>query len=163
MEHKLVYHVVSCYTRPKNQMMMMMNCFCGIVDRRKVFSLISSRDHCQRFSPSWISDTTRAGFAPAQNLSSGFYEWSCAVVITTTSRPHRGRDWNNPAFILIYFVNLTLIDSIRNHQEVRNVSFSENFAYVLNELSLSGLVFWTTQKALTRLQWMLFASHVSIC
>ena len=33
-------------------MMMMMNCFCGMVDRRKAFSLISSRDHCQRSSPS---------------------------------------------------------------------------------------------------------------
>ena len=26
--------------------------FCGMVDRRKAFSLISSRDHCQRSSPS---------------------------------------------------------------------------------------------------------------
>ena len=42
-------------------MMMMMNCFCGMVDRRKVFSLISSRDHCQRSSPSQISDTPQAG------------------------------------------------------------------------------------------------------
>ena len=25
-----------------------MNCFCGMVDQRKVFSLISSRDNCQR-------------------------------------------------------------------------------------------------------------------
>ena len=43
-------------------MMMMMNCFCGMVDWRKVFSLISSRDHCQRSSPSRIFDTPRAGF-----------------------------------------------------------------------------------------------------
>ena len=64
-------------------MIMMMNCFCGMVDRRKVFSLISSRDHCQRSSPSRISDTLRAGFEPAQNLSSGSVEWSCAVVITS--------------------------------------------------------------------------------
>ena len=42
-------------------MMMMMNCFRGMVDRRKAFSLISSRAHCQRFSPSRISDTPRAG------------------------------------------------------------------------------------------------------
>ena len=63
---------------------MMMNCFCGMVDRRKAFSLISSRDHCQRSSPSRISDTPRAGFYPAQNLGSGLIEWSCAVVITTT-------------------------------------------------------------------------------
>ena len=37
--------------------LMMMNCFCGMVDRRKTFSLISSWDHCQRSSPSRISDT----------------------------------------------------------------------------------------------------------
>ena len=36
-------------------MMMMMNCFYGMVDRRKTFSLISSWDHCQRSSPSRIS------------------------------------------------------------------------------------------------------------
>ena len=29
-------------------LMMMMNCFCGMVDQQKTFSLISSRDHCQR-------------------------------------------------------------------------------------------------------------------
>ena len=65
---------------------MIMNCFCGMVGRRKAFSLISSRDHCQRSSPSWISDTPRAGFEPAQNPSSDFVEWSCAVVITTIPR-----------------------------------------------------------------------------
>ena len=69
-------------------MMMTMNCFCGMVDLRKVFSLISSRDHCQRSSPSWISDTPRAGFEPVQKLSSGLVEWSCAVVISTTPRRH---------------------------------------------------------------------------
>ena len=37
--------------------MMMMNCFCDMVDWRKAFSLISSQDHCQRSSPSRISDT----------------------------------------------------------------------------------------------------------
>ena len=60
---------VSCYII---LMMMMVNCFCGMVDRQKVFSLISNWDHCQRSSPSRISDTLRAGFEPAQNLSSGF-------------------------------------------------------------------------------------------
>ena len=67
---------------------MMMNCFCGMVDRQKVFSLISSRDHCQWSSPSRISDTPRVGFEPAQSLSSGLVEWSCSVVITTTPRRH---------------------------------------------------------------------------
>ena len=52
----------------------LMNCFCGMVDRRKVFSLISSRDHCKRSSPSRISGTPRAGFEPAQNLSSALVE-----------------------------------------------------------------------------------------
>ena len=56
-------------------MMMMMNCFCGI------FSL----DHCQKYSPSPISEM-QPGFKPVQNLSSSFIEWNCAVVITTTSR-----------------------------------------------------------------------------
>ena len=69
-------------------LMMMMNCFCGMVDWRKAFSHISSRDYCQRSSPSRISDTPRAGFEPKQNLSSGLVEWSCAVVITTTPRRH---------------------------------------------------------------------------
>ena len=59
-------------------MMMMMNCFCGMVDRKKVFSLISSRDHCQR----------QAGFERAQSLGSGIIEWNCAVVLTTTLRRH---------------------------------------------------------------------------
>ena len=70
-------------------MMMTMNCFCGMVNRRKAFSLISSRDHCQRSSPSRTSDTPKAEFEPVQNLSLGWSsKWSCAVVITTTSRCH---------------------------------------------------------------------------
>ena len=67
-------------------MMMMMSSFCGMVDQRKAFSLISSWDHCQRSSPSQISDMLRARYEPAQKLSSGLVEGSCAVVITTTPR-----------------------------------------------------------------------------
>ena len=67
---------------------MMMNCFCGMVNRQKAVNPISSRDHSQRSSPSRISDTPRAGFEHAQNLSSGFVEWSCAVVITITPQRH---------------------------------------------------------------------------
>ena len=62
----------------------MMNCFCSIVDQWKMSSLISSRDYYQRSSLLQISDMLRAGFEPAQNLSSGFVEWSRSVVITTT-------------------------------------------------------------------------------
>ena len=70
------------------RIMMMMNCFCGLVDRRKTFNLISSRDHFQRPSPSRIFDTLGARYEPAKNQSSGFVEWSCAAVITTTPRRH---------------------------------------------------------------------------
>ena len=63
-------------------MMIKMNCFCGMVDQRKMSSLISSRDHCQRSSPSRTSDRSQARYEPAQNLSSGFVEWCCPVVIT---------------------------------------------------------------------------------
>ena len=56
-------------TETNNYVMMMMNCFCRMFDRRKVFGLISSRDHCQRSSTSLISDTSQAGFEPAQNPS----------------------------------------------------------------------------------------------
>ena len=71
-------------------MIIIMNCFCSVADRRKTFiSLISSRNHCQRSSPSRISDTPRAGFQPAQNLSPNLVEWSCAVVTTTTPRRHK--------------------------------------------------------------------------
>ena len=83
-----------------NMWVMMMNCFHIMVDRRKAFSLIPSRDHSQRFSPSQISDKPQAGIEPGQNLSSAFVEWSCAVVVTTTPRgqgnmievfPHNGK------------------------------------------------------------------------
>ena len=50
---------------------------------RDGLSLISSRDHCSRFSPSWTSHTPRA--ETTQNLSSDFAVWSCAFVITTTT------------------------------------------------------------------------------
>ena len=70
--------------------LMMMNCFCRMVDRQQAFSLMSSRNHCQRFSPSQISDTPRAGFKFVQNLSSGFVEWICVVVITATPQHHHG-------------------------------------------------------------------------
>ena len=44
--------------------------FLWYVNRREAFSLISSRDHCSRSSPSRIPDTPGAGFEPEHNLSS---------------------------------------------------------------------------------------------
>ena len=72
-------------------MMMMMNCFGGMVDRQKVLSLISSGDLCQRSSPSRISAMPQARFEPAQNLSSGLVEKSCAVAITAAPWCHKCR------------------------------------------------------------------------
>ena len=63
---------------------MMMNCFFGMVHWQKAFSLIFTRGHCQRSSPSRIYDMLRAGFEPAQNLNSGLVEWSCAELTTIT-------------------------------------------------------------------------------
>lgn len=40
----------------------LMNCFYGVVDRRKALSLVSSRDHCLSVSPSQLIDTPQAGF-----------------------------------------------------------------------------------------------------
>ena len=59
------------------------NCFCGMVDQRKAFSLISRKDHCQRSSSLQISDTPQAEFESVQNLNSGLVEWKYALVITT--------------------------------------------------------------------------------
>ena len=61
--------------------------------RRKLFSLISTRDHFQRSSPKQISNTPRAGFEPVLNLNSVLGERRCPVVITTTLR-HYVASWN---------------------------------------------------------------------
>ena len=50
-------------------MMKMMNCFCDMANRWKALSLISSRDHYQRSSPSEPHNFQQAT-EPMQNLSS---------------------------------------------------------------------------------------------
>ena len=66
------------------RMVIMNNCFCHMANQRKAISLISSWDHCQRSSPWQNSTMLQAGFETMQNLSLGFVEWRCAIVITTT-------------------------------------------------------------------------------
>ena len=101
-------------------MKMMMNCFCGMVNRLKAFSLISSWDHFQRSSPSQISDTPRAEFEPVQNLTPGFVERSCAEVIAITPRRHS--PYFSPSFKLppFFFKYCSLCDSngIRTHNHL---------------------------------------------
>ena len=83
-------------------MMMMMNCFVvWLTDKRH--SLISSQDHCQRSSPSRISDTPQAGFEPVQNLNSGFHEWSCAVVIRNALF---GQIWSKKSKLSVFNLNM---------------------------------------------------------
>ena len=72
-----------------------------MVDHRKASNSISSQDYRQRFSPSQISDTVRAGFETVKNLSSGFSELSCAEVITTSVYVFQ---------FLIVFVSYFLLD-----------------------------------------------------
>ena len=91
----------------------LLNCYCGMVDRQKAFSLISSWDHCQRSSPSRISDRLRAGFEPAQNLSSGLVEWSCAVVITTTPlHPSRGQGGDIKGLSILLFFSCKILSEL---------------------------------------------------
>ena len=71
--------------------MIMMNCFCSMVDRRKAFSLISSLDHCQRSSPSRISDTAASrvwACAEPEFRLRWMKLCSSAVVITASPRSH---------------------------------------------------------------------------
>ena len=44
------------------------------------------KDYCRRFSASRISDTPRAGYQPAQNLSSGFVDLQNNRVLTYEGR-----------------------------------------------------------------------------
>ena len=110
-------------------MMMMLNCFCGIADQRKALSLISSRDHCQRSSPWWISDMPRAWFEPVQNLSADCVEWSCTVVITTTL--------NLPVFdqISLFFFRKNLKSPILGWQVWVNLICDRNFGKVIFNIS----------------------------
>ena len=69
-----ITHTKMIPTLCDDKLFLIKNCFCDMVDRRKAFSLISSRDHDQRSSPSRLSGTPQAGFESAQNMSLGFDE-----------------------------------------------------------------------------------------
>ena len=43
-----ISYITKSKANNKYMMIMLMNCFCGVVDRRKAFSLIPSWNHCQR-------------------------------------------------------------------------------------------------------------------
>ena len=77
----LIFSVINHITSLKKARLMMlmaiMNCFSGMIEQRKAFSLISSRDHCQR---SHQCKSLARREQDLNNLSSGFGEWSCAIL-----------------------------------------------------------------------------------
>ena len=83
-------------------MMMTMSCFCGMVDRRKAFILITIRDHCQRSSPSRIFDTLRARFEPARN---GYSEKNSQMLQYLLQLNGKSKEKNYPANIFLFKVN----------------------------------------------------------
>ena len=106
-----------CIHKKRVMMIMMMNCFCEMVDRRKALSIISSRDHCQRFSPLQISDTPRAVVEPVQNLSSHFLEYSCAVAGPAKQISKQGRGpWNTEKYCRLPWLagkkNFRILDAL---------------------------------------------------
>ena len=129
---------------------MIMNFFCSMVHPRKTFSLVSNQNHCQRSSPTQISNTPQTGFEPVQNLSSGFIEWSCVVVITTTPRRHfqtadekskiktASKNISSPHKLSSYISQILLI--LGNQLCPINTSQALNYNF-LNKLSLSQVSF----------------------
>ena len=88
-------------------MMMKVNCFCGMVVDKRHLALFSFGANFQRFSPSAISETPGAKFEPAQNMSSDFFEESCAVLITTKPWHHI----NMNVVIIIIFISSSAMSS----------------------------------------------------
>ena len=125
-------------------MMMMMNCCCGMVDRRKAFSLISSQDHCQRSSPLWISDTPQAGFEPAQSLGSGlsWMKLCSSANHYTTDRQRNLRKKFLPDFLVISNLLLkTLTGSVKWDAFTWLFFLAPTFSPFFNVLILSKLKF----------------------
>ena len=93
--------------------------FSGMVDRRKLVSLISSLislfpTHCQRYWPLQILVTPLVGFEPTRNLSSGLVEWGCTVVITNTPKCQQGTCNKTVLRIILLFKPLSLAALVWN-------------------------------------------------
>ena len=80
--------------------MMMMSCFCGMVDQRKVFSLISSRYHWQRVSPSQISNTPQRIWTRAE------LEFSLFLMKLCSSDNHCKASLNKASFVKYYHLGI---------------------------------------------------------
>ena len=71
---------------------------------KKTLSLIFSRDHYRRSSPSQISNTLLIGVESMENLSSGFAEWSYAVLKLISFRVRLFATKNEFGFCSIFFL-----------------------------------------------------------
>ena len=123
--------------------------FFGMVDRREAFILISSRDHCQRSSPPRISNSPQAGFEPAQNMISGFVEWNCAVVITTTPRYHifyLNKNWNYVFSLFLYCTSVIQKTQERMLHKWGFIVFCSKKKFLYNKQNQTGLILFTIQK-----------------
>ena len=67
-------------------MVMIMMIFYRMADRQKALCLISSLDHSWRLSPSQTLNMLQAVFEPTHSMSTDLVEWSCAVLINTTTQ-----------------------------------------------------------------------------
>ena len=115
--------------------MMMMSWFCGMVHQREALSLISSWENCQRSSPSQTSNTPEAGFQPAQSLSSGFVELSCAVVINTTPTTA-----GYQCFLSLYISSINM--KITKLSGINDTHMEELVLYWTNSLKCKVGCFW---------------------
>ena len=101
------------------------------VTKTSCWCLFSKQDHIQRFSPSQTSDNPRAGFEPAQNLTSGFVVWRWVVVITST--PLHYIKWAN-VFSMVFFADFAsrnlkvsnkLYESLSKHPDYQLTQWKE--------------------------------------
>ena len=94
-------------------MMMMMNWFCGMIDRREIFSLISSRGHCQRSSPSRI---VTGVWTHAEHKFRLSWMKLCSSRNHYTTAPHSFK-YSGICFIIF---NATIVLQLATHIKTRN-------------------------------------------
>ena len=127
-------------------MVMLMNYFCYAVDQQKAFSLVSSRDYCQKSASLQISDMPRAGFESLQKLSLGLAEWSCAVMITTTP-------WHNMMIVILFLFIYNNTFLLQTEVLMRLLIIKQNVTNVNNTRFLQCQTFISIQ----------FENHEGIC
>ena len=131
--------------------MMMMSCFCGMVDRRKAFSLISSRYHWQGVSPSQISNTPQRIWIRAELQFSLFWMKLCSSdnhCVAIILLPIVGFIWNYLKWAESYAQATSL------YMLLRQISFQQSWVFRLWEKSQgmhrSVYCMWPHQKSCLR-------------